>query len=435
MKRILITTLLCAVVRGASAADTDGDGLLDLIDVVGFDATTEGAVSFDDRGIEDLNGASLLTKASILYFHRNRIRSIEHGDFRGLSKLWHLSFIENEITRIERGGFDGLSNLEGLILNKNAITNIDSGDFDGLSKLVQLGLNDNEIASIESGDFDGLSNLRTLDLTWNEITSIERGDFDGLTQLTSLYLSANQISTIESGAFDGPSHLSWLSLYGNQLTRIERGDFDGLTQLKTLYLGGNQISTVESDDFDGLSDLSLLYLGENPITSIESGAFRGLNHLSSLYLGGLDELTELNLSGATFEALIPCESTPFGDFGFCIESDVVTSLKLDGAVLSASSFQAIIGETTSVSDVSLVGLSFSDTSPADLNNLLTIAILKNVRVDQALFDRYAAEFRAFDAISGNAVSVVPEPSTTSFVLAGVLLLVAACPHSKLAPRN
>ena len=90
-------------------------------------------------------------------------------------------------------------------------------------------------------------------------------------------------------------------------------------------------------------------------------------------------------------------------------------------MLSLGSFQAIVGETQSISNVSLVGLSFSDTSPDDLSNLLTLETLDNVRVDQALFDRYAAEFNAFDAIPGNTVTVVPEPSAIFLCTAAWIL--------------
>ena len=90
-------------------------------------------------------------------------------------------------------------------------------------------------------------------------------------------------------------------------------------------------------------------------------------------------------------------------------------------MLSLGSFQAIIGETQFISTASLVGLSFSDTSPDDLSNLLTLEGLDNVRVDQALFDRYAAEFNAFDAIPGNTVTVVPEPSAIFLCTAAWIL--------------
>ena len=81
---------------------------------------------------------------------------------------------------------------------------------------------------------------------------------------------------------------------------------------------------------------------------------------------------------------------------------------------------------------SLVDLSFSDTSPDDLSNLLSIATLKNIRVDQALLNRYAAEFNAFDAIPGNTVTVVPEPSAIFLCTAAWILGRAYC-HRRHAP--
>ena len=110
-----------------------------------------------------------------------------------------------------------------------------------------------------------------------------------------------------------------------------------------------------------------------------------------------------------------------GLYGFCADTAEITDLILDDAVLSLGSFQAIIAATQSISTVSLVGLSFSDTSPDDLSNLLTLETLDNVRVDQALFDRYAAEFNAFDAIPGNTVTVVPEPSAIFLCTAAWIL--------------
>jgi hypothetical protein len=120
-----------------------------------------------------------------------------------------------------------------------------------------------------------------------------------------------------------------------------------------------------------------------------------------------------------------------GASGFCADTADITDLILDDAVLSLGSFQAIIAATQSISTASLVGLSFSDTSPDDLSNLLTLETLDNVRVDQALFDRYAAEFNAFDAIAGNTVTVVPEPSAIFLCTAAWLL---GCAFRQRRPR-
>jgi Leucine-rich repeat (LRR) protein len=374
MKRLVFATLLCAIAHSPCGADTDGDGLLDLVDIPGFDPNAEGTVTFYDRDIEDLDGAHLLTSATHLQLNRNQVTSIEQGDFQGLTNLRSLELTDNQITSIEQSDFDGLSELQWLYLGRNQITDIDSRVF------------------------AGLAHLQDLFLYENQITSLERGDFDGLDDLQRLYLSGNRISSIEGGDFEGLSNLAWLGLGSNHITSIEKGDFDGLENLGLLSLSGN------------------------PLTRIEDGVFRGLNDLHSLHL--VSNLAQLNLSGATFDALQPRISTMYGIFGFDVDSGLVKSLKLDRAVLSQGSFQAIIQETSSIADASLVGLSFSDASPENLNGLLSIATLNNIRLNQALFNHYAAEFQAFDALPGNTVTVVPEPATALILLAGVLTVFA-----------
>jgi hypothetical protein len=342
----------------ASAVDTDVDGLLDLLDVPGFDPSANGDADFRRRGIQDLDGANQLT------------------------------------------------NLQRLDLDSNHITSLESGDFEGLANLQTLDLTDNRITSLESGDFQGLTNLQWLRLERNQITSIESGDFQGLTNLQDLRLERNQITILESGDFDGLNNLQTLSLERNQITSIESGDFDGLTNLQGLHLNSNQITSLESGGFQGLTNLQWLRLARNQITSIESGAFAGLTNLQHLGLSG-NQIIELNFTGARFEDLKTC--TRFGG-GLCVGRDEIRSLILDHATLSRGSFDAIVGETTSITDVSLVGLSFSDENPNDLSNLLDIATLDNVTVSQTLFDSYADEFNAFDAIDGNMVTVVPDPT-------------------------
>ena len=77
----------------ASAQDTDGDGLLDLIDVPGFDPGATGEGRFVSKRIEDLDGANLLTNLRDLNLNSNRITSIERGDFDGLTNLQSLSSV------------------------------------------------------------------------------------------------------------------------------------------------------------------------------------------------------------------------------------------------------------------------------------------------------------------------------------------------------
>ena len=125
---------------------------------------------------------------------------------------------------------------------------------------------------------------------------------------------------------------------------------------------------------------------------------------------GFNRFTELNLARATFESLESCRSDEFitGE-GFCVDSPEITSLTLDAAMLSRGSFDAIVRGTSSITDASLVGLTFSDENPADIDNLIGIITLDNVTVSQTLFDLYADEFNAFGAMAGNTVSVVADP--------------------------
>jgi hypothetical protein len=135
---------------------------------------------------------------------------------------------------------------------------------------------------------------------------------------------------------------------------------------------------------------------------LENGAFQGLSDLQTLGLTD-NPITELNLTDATFGSLTACELFVRG---FCVDSFKITDLILDDALLSEGSFEAIVHETRIISNVSLVGLSFSDSRPDDLSDLLTIPTLQNVRVDQTLFDLYAAELDAFEAIPGHTVTLI-----------------------------
>ncbi len=442
--------LLICITTQAMAADTDGDGLLDLIDVPGFDVSLSGDASFLRQNIEDLDGANLLANVRFLNLTGNQITSMERGDFDGLSNLRELWLHDNQITSVENGDFDGLNNVSILRLSENRITSIESGDFDGLPRLTIFGLSDNQVTSIESGDFEGLDNLEVIRLNSNQITNIEQGGFDGIGKLRELWLADNRITSIESGVFGGLDNLELLRLSSNQIASIERGDFDEVGNLRQLWLDDNQITSIDSGDFEGLNLMGLV-LRDNQITSIENGDFEGLNNLIALLLSGnqitdidpgsidhLTDLTELNLQGnqitnlesgvfrgqirlrhlslrdnpitelnltrAEFENLQGCSSSFLE--GFCLPG-TVESLTLDDAKLSQGSFDAIVSEATSIVDVSLVGLTFSDGEPDDLSLVFDIDSLINVTVDQALFDQYSDEVIAFAAIDGNTLMVVP----------------------------
>ena len=257
----------------------------------------------------------------------------------------------------------------------NSLGGIERFDWD-TTPTEELLLWGNELTSIEMGDLSRPTNLSLLDLGNNRISSIESGDFEGLASLRHLELYNNEISSIESGDFEGLANLRFLTLWGNKISSIESGDFEGLDKLMTLQLQRNAITSVEPGDFAGLNDLTSLRLDENAVTSIEDGAFAGLANLELLSLDR-NAITVLNFTGATFEKLGPCSFLG----GLCLDRDQITTLILDEAVLNLGSFNGIVNETISVTDASVVNLTFSDESPADLGNLINIETLSHLTVD------------------------------------------------------
>ena len=414
---LLLSTLLVALALSPPAAhavtypDSDGDGLLDLLDHPNFIPNATGRGNYDHCGIEDLDGAGQLVGVLNLDLYNNPIMSLESGDFSGLSNLQYLTLDRNAITNIEPGAFSGLSNLQTLLLRTNPIVSIQPGAFNGLSNLKELYLSSNHIRRLEPSVFSDLSNLRHLNLYDNAITSLESGDFNGLSNLQRLYLSHNAITSLESGDFNGLSNLQRLYLRYNALTSLESDGFSGLGDLRHLRLSYNAITSIESDGFSGLENLQALYLNDNALTSLESGAFSGLGNVSSLDISDNHELTELNFASATF-----------GDLdNLTVDSEDITSLILDEGMLSAGAFAAILSGTNSIDTASLVGLEFSD-SVDSLAALVGIGSLDEITIDPDLYETYQDELDDWDAISGNVLTVVPEPSTLMLLVVGCALL-------------
>ena len=75
MLLILFASLVCVSPTFAQV-DTDGDGLLDLMDVPGFNPNAS-EVYYVRKRIQDLDGAGQLTNAIWLDLYGNQIRSLE----------------------------------------------------------------------------------------------------------------------------------------------------------------------------------------------------------------------------------------------------------------------------------------------------------------------------------------------------------------------
>lgn len=94
-----------------------------------------------------------------------------------------------KLRTLQPGDFDGLSNLRKLDLRGNRITGLAPGVFSGLSELRELDLSYNRIAGLTPGMFGGVTNLRELDLNGNRIAALPPGAFKELPNLERLYLS------------------------------------------------------------------------------------------------------------------------------------------------------------------------------------------------------------------------------------------------------
>ena len=120
MRILLIAIAIGVLISPASAVDTDGDGLLDLMDVEGFDPNKTGTATYVNDGIQDLDGVNQLTNVQRIRLWTNQITSIETGDFDGLTNLQWLSLHKNQITSIESGAFEGLTSLQRVGSRKSA---------------------------------------------------------------------------------------------------------------------------------------------------------------------------------------------------------------------------------------------------------------------------------------------------------------------------
>ncbi|MEZ6102610.1 MAG: leucine-rich repeat domain-containing protein [Pirellulaceae bacterium] len=218
MRLFLVLAFVSLLYGRAFAIDTDGDGLLDLMDVPGFDPNQSGALSFVGQGIQDLAGLSLLTNAT------------------------NLDLSNNEIANIDSGDFNGLCNLRGLHLQNNRILSIENKAFEGCDNLAELDLSNNPgLTRIESRTFAGFEQWAVLRLDHNSLSQIKRGDFDRYSA-GILSLSNNQIREIEDGAFaQGWSFVAiWelgsggLLIQNNELTRMNLAGAHFATCLRVL---------------------------------------------------------------------------------------------------------------------------------------------------------------------------------------------------------
>ena len=158
-----------------------------------------------------------------------------------------------------------LADVPALQLLSTEIKSLQPGDFSGLTALATLFLNSNELSSLPDGVFSGLTALENLRLDNNELTSLPAGVFSGLTALEVLRLENNELTSLPAGVFSGLTALEWLRLDNNELTSLPAGVFSGLTALDEIRLDNNELSSLPDNVFSGLTVLVELRLNGNAV--------------------------------------------------------------------------------------------------------------------------------------------------------------------------
>nr|ABB21150.1 variable lymphocyte receptor A [Eptatretus stoutii] len=126
-----------------------------------------------------------------------------------------------------------------LVLQGNKLSSLPHTAFHGLSSLTYLSLFNNKLQTLPAGVFDELKNLENLRIQQNQLKSLPPKIFDKLTKLTLLYLEYNKLQSLPHGVFDKLTNLKELWLQSNQLRSVPDKAFDKLSKLEKIFLTGN----------------------------------------------------------------------------------------------------------------------------------------------------------------------------------------------------
>ncbi len=108
-----------------------------------------------------------------------------------MADVSNLDFRYSPIKTLQVGDFDGLTGLQRLSLRGTRLTTLPEGVFDSLTYyMAYLRLNDNHLTALPEGVFDSLTNLEYLNLTGNYLVGLTRNDplFAGLPNGVDLQL-------------------------------------------------------------------------------------------------------------------------------------------------------------------------------------------------------------------------------------------------------
>ncbi|XP_052308716.1 receptor-like protein 13 isoform X2 [Populus trichocarpa] len=240
------------------------------------------------------------------------------------SKLRKLEVLDLSLNRFNNDKgilscFNGLSALKSLDLSANQLTGSGLKVLSSrLKRLENLDLSDNQCNDSIFSSLSGFSSLKSLDLSYNEVTGSGLKVLSSrLKRLENLDLSYNQCNDSIFSSLTGFSSLKYLNLSRNQLTGSSTGinSFQvlasGLRNLEELHLSDNKFNDSILSSLSGFSTLKSLHLSNNKFTG--TIGLKGLRNLEELYLGfnkfnnsilsslsGFSTLKSLDLSGNMF---------------------------------------------------------------------------------------------------------------------------------------
>ncbi len=378
------------------------DEIMRHLDVADCAAVTEthlagiGWLRLDGRGIRTLQSGDFAGLSGMRWVSLdfNELAALPPDLFEGLPALESVGLINNRLAELPSGIFAGLPSFRRLFLSYNALETLSPDAFQGLPGLSELGLAGNGLKELPPGIFAGLSAMRHLHLNHNGLESLPAGVFADMPDLRVLRLEGNRLPSLPPGIFDGLGRLEQLEMEGaGDITELPPGIFDDLEQLAELNMGGFFLDELPPAVFAGTPNLEELLLDRTDLAELRPDVFAGLHRLRYLELrnnelaalpprvfaglGALETLFVHNNPGAPFPVVAEFERTDAGDVLAPGPARVVMRVpsgapfafrmpvSVQGGAASAGWFEAAAGDTASAALV--VERPAGSTGPAHLS--------------------------------------------------------------------
>ena len=318
---------------------------------------------------EDVTGAQLAGIGALSLSNAN-LKSLQSGDFAGLTRLTFLSFSFNDLTSLPSDLFAGLTALESLDFVDNDIGNLPAGIFSGLSALKILLLGDNPLGNLPAGIFSGLSALEELECVNCGISSLPANLFSGLGALQDLSLSENELSSLPDGIFSGLNSLSKLKLARNSVDPLA-------LPLSLEKVGESQFKAVVPTGAPFAMDL--------PVSVSSDGAIEGDADSVTIAAGVLESsaLTVTRMSGTTGAVTVDIgtlPSLPEDHAGYALEKDSTLPLEVLSEETSTAPATGVCARTEQVRDAIVAAVSgvdaCEDVTSSHLSELFTLNLFE-----------------------------------------------------------